>query len=53
MCNLIQYSSNYSKTTESLWFYVKDEATIFNADIVNFKSFEYKAKLLGNSCPGC
>ena len=43
--NLIEYSSNYSETTGSLWFYSKDEATNFNADIANnyFKPFEYKA----------
>ena len=52
MYNLIEYSSNYSETTRSLWFYSKDEATNFNNDIENtddFKSFEYKAKLLGNT----
>ena len=52
MYNLIEYSSNYSETTGSLWFYSKDEVTNFNADITNnnnFKSFEYKAKLLGNT----
>ena len=27
MYNLIEYSSNYSETTESLRFYSKDEAT--------------------------
>ena len=50
--NLIEYSSNYSETTESLWFYSKDEATNFNADIANddnFESFKYKAKLLVNT----
>ena len=50
--NLIEHSSNYSETTGSLWFYSKDEATNFNADIANndsFKSFRYKAKLLGNT----
>ena len=49
MYNLIEYSSNYSETKGSLWFYSKDEATIFNAVIENtdnFKSFKYKAKLL-------
>ena len=35
MYNLIEYSSNYSETTGSLWFYSKDEATSFNADIAN------------------
>ena len=33
MYNLIEYSSNYSETTETLGFYSKDEATNFNADI--------------------
>ena len=49
MYNLIEYSSNYSKTTGSLWFCSKDEATSFDTDIANdnsFKSFMYKAKLL-------
>ena len=52
MYNLIEYCSNYSETTGSLWFYSKHEATYFNADFVNnndFKSFKYKAKLLGNT----
>ena len=52
MYNLIQYSSNYFEITGSLWFYYKNEATNFNADIANnnnFKLFEYKAKLLGNT----
>ena len=50
--NLIEYSSNYSETTASLWFYSKDQAIDFNADIANtnnFKSFKYKAKLLGKT----
>ena len=52
MCNLIEYGSNYSETTVSLWFYSKDETNDFNVDIANtddFKSFKYKAKLLGNT----
>ena len=52
MYNLIDYSSNYSKITGSSWFYSKNEATNFNLGIANdnnFKSFEYKAKLLGNT----
>ena len=51
MYNLIEYSSNYSETTRSLWFYSKDEVTNFNADIANddnFKSFKSKGKLLEN-----
>ena len=52
MYNLIEYSSNYSETTGSLWFNSKDEATNCNTDIVNtdnFESFKYKAKLLGKT----
>ena len=52
MHNLIEYSSNFSETTESLWFYSEDEATNFNADIANdnnFKSFKYKVKFLENT----
>ena len=52
MDNIIEYSFNYSETTESLWFYSKDEATNFNADIANDNNFEYfmyKAKLLENT----
>ena len=43
--NLIEYSSDYSETTLSLWFCPKDEATNFNKDVANdynFKSFKYK-----------
>ena len=52
MYNLIEYSSSYSETTGSLWFYSKNEAARFNANVANdnnFKSFKYKAKLLGNT----
>ena len=52
MYNLIEYSSKYSKRTGTLWFYSKDKTINFNADIANddnFKSFKYKAKLLGNT----
>ena len=52
MYNFMEYSSNYSETTESLWFYSKEEATDFNANVASandFKSFKYKGKLLGNT----
>ena len=52
MYNLIEYSSNYSEATRSLWFYSKDEATDFDADVANndnFNSLEYKTKLLRNT----
>ena len=40
MYNLIEYSSNYSETTGSLWFYSKHEAANFNAVIANNKNFK-------------
>ena len=52
MYNLIEYSSNYSETTGSLWFYSKEEPTNFNGDLANTnnsKSLMYKAKLLENT----
>ena len=39
MYNLIGYISNYSKTRRSLWFYSKEEATDFGADIANDNNF--------------
>ena len=39
MYNLIEYSSNYSKATERLWFYSKVEATNFNNNIANTNNF--------------
>ena len=47
--NLLEYSSNYSETTGSLWFYCKNEANNFDAAIgnkSNFKAFENKTKIL-------
>ena len=52
MQNLIEHSWHYSEATGSLWFYSKDEATDFNKNIANtddFKSLDYKNKLLGNT----
>ena len=49
MYNPLEHSSNYSDITGSLWFYSKDEAVNFNANIAdndNFKSLKYKAELL-------
>ena len=37
---LIEYSSCFSDTTDNLQFYSKDEATNFNADIANTKTFK-------------
>ena len=35
-----RYSSNYSDTTGGLWFYSKDEATDFHANIANTGNFK-------------
>ena len=40
MYNLFEYSLNYSNTTGSLRFYLKDKATNFNNDIVNTNAFK-------------
>ena len=40
--NLIEYSSSYFETTESLWFYFEDEATNFNADIANDDNYIFQ-----------
>ena len=42
--NLLKYSLNCFEITGSLWFYLRDEATTFNAGIWNndgFKSLGY------------
>ena len=55
MRNLLEYSLVYSDIASSLWFFSKDEATNFNADIVynntvnNFKSFDYRTNILRNT----
>ena len=46
MCNLIEYSKNYSKKSGSLWNYYKSEGNI-NYSIKDSKSFEYKTKITG------
>ena len=53
MCNLLEYSKNYKKTTGSLWNYNRDEPNDFQANnynanpIANFGSFKYKSSILG------
>ena len=49
MYNLIEYSSNYTETTGSLWFYSREQATDFNANDNSFESFKYKDNLQENS----
>ena len=51
MYNLIEYSDNYSDTSESLWNFKRDEI-INNADVTNddnAPSIKYKANLIGNT----
>ena len=51
MHNLIEYSDNYSDTSDSLWQFKRDEI-INNADVTNdnnASSFKYKANLVGNT----
>ena len=56
MYNLIEYSDNYSKTSESLWQYCKDiPAVNNNNEIVDFTndnltdSFNFKVKMTGQT----
>ena len=44
--NLIEYSDNYSKTSESLWQYHKDHP---NDNIIQSESFKYKIKITGKT----
>ena len=56
--NLLEYSKNYSKTTESLWNYYRDKPNSSTVRNINYsirgsKSFDYKTsitdKLEGNN----
>ena len=51
MCNLIEYSDNYSDISESLWDFKRNEI-VNNADVTNDDndpSFKYKASFIGNT----
>ena len=41
ICNLIEYSNNYSKTSRSLWQDCRDDP---NDNIAQSESFKYKLK---------
>ena len=45
MYNLIEYSDNYSKVSESLWQYYKDDP---NDNLANSKSLKSKVKITNN-----
>ena len=55
MCNLIEYSKNYSKTMGSFWNFYTDEPNngltgaenSINYSIKDSKSFDYKASITG------
>ena len=57
MYNLLEYSKNYRKTTESLWTYYRDEPNSsiggrndnVNYSIKDSKSFDYKTSITGKS----
>ena len=46
MYNLIEYSDNYSKTSESLWRYYKDDP---NDNITQSESFKSKIRIMGKT----
>ena len=51
MYNLIEYTVNYSDTSDSLWQFKRDEINN-NADVTNddnAPSFKYKASIIGNT----
>ena len=51
MYKLIEYSGDYSDTSECLWQFKIDEVPAGNADLAidNSQSFKYKAALLGKT----
>ena len=46
MHNLIEFSNNYSKTSEGLWQYHKDDP---NENMVHSESFEFKINITGKT----
>ena len=55
--NLIEYSSNYSKTSKSLWQYYRDQPALTDARVVpNFhaanNSAKFKQKITGKTADG-
>ena len=47
MCNLLEYSKNYRKTTGSLWNYYRDEPS--DPLSSDSESFKYKTSITGNT----
>ena len=47
---MIEYSDNYSDTSESLWQFERDEiADNANVTVANSSSFKYKSNFVGNT----
>ena len=44
--NLLEYSQNYSMTSENLWNYYRAEIDDVNDDTLDGKSFKYKTKIV-------
>ena len=54
MCNLIEYSQNYSDISGRLWQFKRDEQNMENKNPVNVttdgsSSFKYKSSFIGES----
>ena len=49
MYNLLEYSQNYSMTSESLWNYFRDEIDNIDDNASDDKSFKYKTKIIGKT----
>ena len=56
MYNLLEYSKHYSKTSDSLWNYYRDESTDEandnnspNQNGINSESFKYKTSITGST----
>ena len=60
MCNLIEYSNAYSKTSGSLWQYYRDEPALnSNGEVIDFPannnnsvSFKFKQQIIGQTGNG-
>ena len=49
LCNLIEYSDNYSDTSGSLWQFKRDEIEDVDLTVDNSSSFKYKSSFIGNT----
>ena len=48
MYNLLEYSQNFSMTSENVWNYYRDETDDVDDNASDGKSFKYKTKILEN-----